>query len=213
MSTIGILDDRPDEADTTKSIISRNLHDANWGVVSVPLLPTTGRIVEWLTDQSINVLVVDQKLNDNPSTPVNYSGHDVIQEVRRGLPDLPVYMLTAFSDTPEVVSNLSAMEELVPRGDLGKRAVVLVARMKRAGETFEHRFRTSLNRISQLSQKQATSSLSAAEKKELKSLQITLSLSDRSASRAEILPDLENEVKKLELLRVKAEKLLKKKRK
>lgn len=213
MNTIGVLDDRPDEADTTKTIIARNLNDANWTVVNVPLLASPAEVVEWLGTKRVNVLVVDQKLNDNASNPVNYSGHEVIQEIRRRLPDLPVYMLTAYGDNPEVVGSLGAMEELVPRGGLGQQASVLVPRMKRAGETFEHRFRQSLSRISQLSQKRAVSSLSANEKRELEALQLSLSLPDRSNSRTEILPELENEVKKLDQLRQKAEKLLKAKRK
>lgn len=209
MSTIGILDDRPDEAQTTRTIITRNLRDANWSVVDIPLLATPGRVVEWLTDKRVNVLIVDQKLNESTANSVTYSGHEVIQEVRRRLPDLPVYMLTAFSDSPDVESNLSAMEELVPRGDLGRKAAVLVARMKRAGETFEHRYREALSRISALSQKQASATLTANEKKELQSLQLSMSLSDNTSTRAELLPELEAEIKKLEELQAKANKLLK----
>ncbi len=81
--------------------------------------------------------------------------------------------------------------------------------MKRAGETFEHRYREALSRISALSQKQASATLTANEKKELQSLQLSMSLSDNTSTRAELLPELEAEIKKLEELQAKANKLLK----
>jgi hypothetical protein len=213
MSKIGILDDRPGEIATATSIISRNLNDSKWSVVKVPLLATPARVVEWLAHEGVNVLVADQVLNDDANhQQVKYQGTDVVNEVRRHIPDLPVYMLTAFPKNPDVAPNLPRIEEMVLRGELGKRASVLVPRMMRAGETFERRHRELLSRLSELSQKKATDLLTKSEEKELKSLQMSLALADTSASREKLLPELEREVKKLADLQAKAEELLRKAR-
>lgn len=210
---IGILDDRPDERATTTTIISRNLRDPKWSVVEVPLFPSPARIVEWLAHEEVNVLVADQVLSDNPQHQVvNYQGHDVVQEVRRRLPDMPVYMITAYQDNADVEANLGRMEEMVPRGKLGAQAPVLVERMKRAGETFERRYRDALSRMSELSKKKATETLTKAEADELKALQMSMSLADTSDSRRALLPQLEQQVEKLAQLRAKAAGLLKSKK-
>lgn len=210
---IGILDDRPDELATTMTIISRNLHDDKWHVVEVPLLASPARIVEWLAHESVNVLVADQVLSDNSRhQAVNYQGHEVIQEVRRHLPDMPVYMITAFKDNADVEANLGRMEEMVPRGKLGAQAPVLVERMKRAGETFERRYRDALSRLSELSRKKATEALSKPETEELHALQETMALADTSDSRSRLLPELEQQLGKLAELQAKAERLLRRKR-
>lgn len=210
MRKIGILDDRPGELATTKSIIERNLKDKNWKVVEVPLLPTPAQVVEWLNHEEVNVLIADQVLSDASRTKnVNYLGTEVIKAVRQHLPDMPVYMITAHTDNPDVEPNLDRMEALVRRGSLGKDAPVLVPRMMRAGETFERRNRESLSRLSTLSQKNATSSLTQPEQTELKSLQASMAIADTSDARELLLPELEKEVQRFAALQAKATKVLK----
>ena len=209
MRKIGILDDRPGELATTKSIIERNLHDKNWSVVEVPLLSTPAQVVEWLDHEEVNVLIADQVLSDASRTKnVNYVGTEVIKAVRQHLPDMPVYMITAHTDNPDVEPNLDRMEALVKRGSLGKDAPVLVPRMMRAGETFERRNRESLSRLSSLSQKNATASLTKPEQTELKSLQASLAIADTSDTRDLLLPELEKEVQRFAALQAKAAKVL-----
>lgn len=209
MKTIGILDDRNGEFVTSKTIIDRALKDASWRVIKVPLLGTPAQVVEWLAHEDVSVLVADQVLSDNPhGEAVNYQGTDVVNEVRHHLPDLPVYMITAFPNNPDVAPNLPRMEGMVRRGQLGKDAAVIVPRMKRAGETFERRHRAALSRLTQLSQKSASGKLTAAEQAELQSLQLSLSLADTSSSREQLLPDLEASVQQLAALQIKAAKLV-----
>lgn len=211
MKTIGILDDRPGEFATTKTIIDRTLKDASWSVIKVPLLDTPAQIVEWLAHEDVSVLLADQVLSDNPGgKAVSYQGTDVVNEVRRHLPDLPVYMITAFPNNPDVAPNLPRMEGMVRRGQLGKDAAIIVPRMKRAGETFERRHRAALSRLTQLSQKSATGKLGAAERTELQSLQMSFGLADTLASREQLLPELEASVQELAALQAKAAKLVKK---
>jgi len=211
MHKIGILEDRPGELVTTRTILARNLNDPDWMIVEVPLLATPERIVEWLMQEDVNVLVADQVLDDiSGQRPITYQGHEVIEAVRRHIPDMPVYMITAFKDKPEIESNLSQMEEMVPRGKLGERAPILVERMKRAGASFAHRHRAALSRLSELSAKKAAARLTSAEKAELASLQTALNLADTSETRANLLPALEREVEKLEELQSKAAALLRK---
>jgi len=213
MKTIGVLDDRQGERETTMSIIARNLNDPTWKVVEVPLLASPARVVEWLTQEEVNVLVADQVLSDaSHQQNVTYQGTEVVKEVRRHIPDMPIYMITAHPDNPDVEPNLGRMEEMVTRGQLGKQAPFLVPRMMRAGETFERRHRESLGRLSALSQKNATGSLTKPERAELKSLQMALALADTSDSREHLLPELEKEVKKLADLQARAAKLLNKPR-
>lgn len=207
---IGILDDRPEELVTTKRIIGRNLNDASWSIVDVPLLANPARIVEWLVHEEVQVLVADQVLSDNQrGHAVTYRGHEVIEAVRQHIPNMPVYMITAFKDKPEVVSNLGQMEEMVERGKLAAQAPVLVERMKRAGASFDQRNRDALTRLSTLSAKKATTHLSAAERKELIALQMSLDLADTSDTRANLVPELEAEVEKLAALGARASALVK----
>lgn len=214
MRTIGILDDRPKELSTTKSIIERNLHDKTWSVVEVPLLPTPAQVVEWLAQEEINVLVADQVLSDKSrGKNVTYLGTEVVKAVRQHLPDMPVYMITAHVDNADVEPNLDRMEALVRRGTLGQQAPVLVPRMMRAGETFERRHRDSLSRLSALSQKNATGTLTKPEQTELQSLQASLALADTTDTRDLLLPELEKQVQKFAALKLKAEKMIGKKQK
>lgn len=206
---IGILDDRPEERTTAKRILNRNLNDGNWSIVDVPLLRTPAQIVEWLIQEEVQVLIADQILSDNQQRhAINYQGHQVIEAVRQHLPNLPVYMLTAFHDRPEVTSNLGKMEEMVVRGELAAEAPVLVERMKRAGASFEERNRNSLSRLSELSAKKATERLSAEEQIDLNVLQTSMDLADTAVTRAQILPELEAEVDKLTQLSARANALL-----
>jgi len=73
MHKIGILEDRPGELVTTRTILARNLNDPDWMIVEVPLLATPERIVEWLMQEDVNVLVADQVLDDiSGQRPITY---------------------------------------------------------------------------------------------------------------------------------------------
>jgi len=210
---IGILDDRPDELATTATIIRRNLGDEKWEVVVVPLLESPNLVIEWLSVQGVNVLIADQVLSDTPqTTAIGYTGYDLIVAIRQHIPDLPVYVVTAYGDDDHLDQNQGKFEELIKRGSFSEIAPTVVERMKRAGAAYANRFREQLARLGELSEKRAAAELNPEEEAELTAVQVSLDLADTHSSYIDLLPELEGQTRRLQDLQRQAEAILKKRR-
>lgn len=211
---LAVLDDRDDTRQTTVNTLKRVLKAADWVIIEAPLSKTPEEVADWLVKQNVRVLIADQVLNEQKAPGggvVNYKGSEVTAAVRKRLPDIPIYLLTAHVDDADIPQNLGKIEAVIHRGEFSGQAPAWMERMMRAADAFINRDRALLTRLSELSQKSATSKLNAEEAKELGAVQTALEINVPETSRAQVLSEVEAELGQLAALQQKVEKLVKKK--
>lgn len=176
---LALLDDRLEVLETNITRLKRKLRNTPWAVEVVPLLPTTAEVAAWVVANDVRVLVVDQRLGDQPGTSgtVSYFGHDVVKAVRARLPALPIYLLTAFAKSdPNIPKTFGQMEAVFDRVHFAENLQQYIEIMVRAGMAFHTRNLEILGRLDALSRKHATGTLTDPERAELTGIQAQLNL-------------------------------------
>lgn len=219
MRRIAILDDRAPQRETLRALIEAVLPQG-WKCIICPLLKSVTEYPNWLVDKDVHVLLTDQVLNEQAaevgSQAVDYKAHEVIQEIRRALPNFPIYIITSFPDDADLLRHLGEADDVLTRREVSRKPKVFVSRMVRAGTKFADDHQKDLDKLAELSKKVAAGNETKSERKQLNALQASIGLGVErpvSKNRAEVLQSLEKQMAELDSVRGKIETFLKKKAK
>lgn len=198
MPTIGWIDDREGNRGTITRYIGRSLNRfPDWGVVDSEPLENLEAYPSWIAEHEIVSLVLDERLHE--STTVDYRGSEVARFVRGRMPDLPIYIVTAHSEDPDIQSRVGEIDEIIDRERFTADPDSFVDRFVRAGSRFYDAHKEQLERLGDLAAKVAEGRASPADRTELRGLQTALGLpfTYDVVTRSESLDDLQRIVERL----------------
>ncbi len=221
MSTIGIIDDRVEVRDSIKKRVQAELRrlNINWPVIAIGPFEEMENYPEWIENNEISVLLLDENLHEKPISRgvyADYDGHDLVKVVREGYKYLPIFVITAIASSEDVVDNAGEFDSIIARSSFNKRSAEYVKRFVRATHTYLSVNNNELERLSTLSRKIALGNASVEEENEAKALQIKLELPftmQRVVDRETAINELETEVDSLSELSKKISKYIKSKKK
>lgn len=204
MSSIAVLDDRPDDRDSIVKFIGVVLPEG-WDCIEAPMLPDRSQYADWIMGHDVRVLLVDQVLGDQapPGQPaLDYKGHGVVESIRTILPNFPIYIFTS-QDDDDLPDHFGEAEDVISRERLRKEVDILVPRMVRSGQRFHEEHERQLQTMTALATRVANGTASDEEKEELTNLQISMgtpSAASISVGREDALAGAESKVTELEQL-------------
>lgn len=157
MSVIAIVDDRAQMRESVVERIRLGLEDMglDWEVISQEPLPEVDDYPEWITENDVSLLVIDEKLGEEigPSgVATSYSGHEVATNLRDRIPDLPQMIITSIKRVDEL-EGAAELDAIVQRDEFDKHWKVHVERMVRLATRFVDRNEDELAELSDISQK------------------------------------------------------------
>lgn len=201
MPTIGIIDDRSKQRETLKRSLDLELLEG-WNSIDEDPLPRLEDYPRWLMENDICVLLLDEKLHEQVS--VDYDGHDVVNFLRRKLPTLPIFVITAYSTEDELLKSSKDVEDIISKREFPKNANRYVSRIIRSAQRFLESFQKELSELAKLSKKIAQGKSNKRDKEKVEAIQNKISLAfpyDALASRSEWLSEFESKLKDLEKMR------------
>jgi hypothetical protein len=219
MAAVGIIDDRVDVRDSTKKKVKRELKKQNipWEVVDISPLEHMEHFARWVQENEIVVLLVDERLNEQPientQIYVDYSGHDLVKLLREGYKELPIFIITAHEDDPNVLINEGDFDSVISRGSFTNRPEEFVKRFVRATNKYLEVNDKEYTQLSKLSEKIALGKATNKDVENVKKLQAKLEIPfvlGVVQSREEALEDYEKSIDGLDQLSTKIEAFLKK---
>jgi CheY-like chemotaxis protein len=220
MPTIAFVDDRKDNLETITGLIDLGLRRIEaaetWSSVHSFPLESLQEYPSWIAENEVSVLVLDERLNEASPPgrrPVEYNGHDVVDQVRKSFRTLPIFVITSFPDVDDLKQRFGEIEDIIARGDFrvrpmssaGRKSsapsyVDYVNRMVRVGRNFYDEHQTQLAQLATIAERIARGEASEDEVGEAKALQQNLALPflvDPVTERAEWLSKFEREIAKL----------------
>lgn len=216
MPTIALLDDRGDQRETILRLIKTQL-PAEWNCIEAPLFADVSKFPGWLLASDVQVLLVDYKLDEHSaekgSVAVDYKAPSVFAEVRKTMPNFPIFVLTAFPDDEQLKQHISEAEAVIHRRKFAAEITVHIPRMLRAANRFAEEHQKKLAELSALASAAAAGRAGTQDLERMKSLQAEIGLGvdlGISADRRQLLSDLEGKLTKMEKLTQDIESFLKK---
>jgi CheY-like chemotaxis protein len=186
MPTIALFDDRK----SIRDALALNFKIAlpgGWDFIPSAPLPNAADYVDWIVRNDVQVLVIDWVLDEQGGDvdhPVNYKGHVVVQTIRKQLPGIPVFVITAQPTDEDLTEHLGDVESVFTRQQFSSAPKKFIKPMIRAGERFAKQFADDLAELAALAEKVATGKITKDELARLRAIQATLGL----------IPDVQSEV-------------------
>ncbi len=220
MGTVAIIDDRKDVRERLTKRIARHLREegVEWKTISIDPLPTYTDYQKWLVNEKIIVLLVDERLNEEPlsdSTYCNHTGHDLVKEIRKTNKQLPIFMITAHADDEQIEEMKGEFDDVISRTSFEEMSSSrqYVKRFVRSTQSYLSNFQKEYERLAQLSASVALENATEDEINELKALQTKLELplsAFISKDRTDWLAELDQKSKEIEELASELDQLIKK---
>lgn len=181
MSTILVIDDRAKERDKVVALVSHSLpEDSTWTARGIEPLVAIDEYGSLITEEDIAVLVLDEKLQEQPAestgAAVNYNGHELVSFLRPRFPDLPIFVVTAHEAEEDVQSAAPDVEGIINRMEFNRDPRVHTARMIRSGHRFSQALQGDLNYLSEISEKLALGTAADEEVQKMTSIREKLAL-------------------------------------
>ncbi|MDB4906284.1 MAG: hypothetical protein JWO05_1068 [Gemmatimonadetes bacterium] len=216
MSTLAVVDDRPEVRDLVGRRLTRALKDEGvfdqWELVLSPPLATLSLYPGWVAEQEVSVLLLDQRLNEAADLEPPYTGHDILNLLRPREFDLPIYYVTEIpndalleADSPRVSGILSRSKLTATLEDTR----FFVREFIREGQRYDARVARKLARLSQIASLIVAGTANEEELKEAAAIreefQLPFASSDAQIDRAQsarfdLLNVFEEEISSLESL-------------
>lgn len=219
MKKIAIIDDREELSSLIEAVISDaliNLEKTDeWGVIKSLPLNNVQAYTDWIAEQNVGVLIVDEMLGERPSSSgavVNYTGGDVVTSLRREVKDMPLYGVTSF---PANVTEqqFGLFDDVILRETFTSQAERFVRRFIRQHEDFLEANAEELTELSELSEKIAKGDAQQADINRAKAIQQNIEIPVTSialAGRGAWLEKYEATLGELEEAQQQAEEFLRK---
>lgn len=219
MPTIAIIDDRREARETVAGLFHECVPDAV-NVIDEQPLASLDSYPSWLREHNVSVLVIDERLHEqapeNGGVHVSYNGHDLVEYLRRRIPEFPIFVITSYATDEELVKRFGAVEDIIDRTDFGDNADAFAGRVTRAAQRYHNTFSRQLTEIAELATKVAADSATEAEMNRLRALQVEIGLSfpaEAYASRSKWIKEAERKIEEFTRLRGDLERIISKAKK
>lgn len=210
MPQIGLIDDKKEQRESIIKLISNYLDNnySGWGCIDTyPFKDDISQYVSWICEHDIAVLVVDEQLQEEASPDggnVDYNAHDLIDFIRNSFPTFPVFALTAYSVTPELIEKNGSFDDILEKNYFSDNLESIITRFVRAGQRFTEVNQEELTRLSQISKDLAEGKKVEQDKlDEATAIQQRLEIPftiERLSTRSEVLNEFDNQLKEMEKL-------------
>jgi CheY-like chemotaxis protein len=168
MPSIAIIDDRQEQRDTIKLNVEY-LKEDGWNILDISPLPELADYPSWIGENNVAVILLDERLNEQASS--NYQGHDLVAYIRKRLPTLPIFIITSYSQDPDLLDKFKDVEEILQREVFTKKAEEYVPRFMRAGQRFVEVFEKDLSELSDKATRIAKGSATLEDVERVKAIQ------------------------------------------
>ena len=219
MPKLALLDDRGPQRETISRLLSTQL-PTEWTCIDAPLFDKPDQYPQWLIANDVQVLLADHKLDEHSaeegSVAVNYKAPEVIETVRKAIPNFPIFVLTAYPEDPQLTQHLSEAEAVIRRTKFAEEISIHVPRMLRSANRFAEEHQKHLAELSTLASAAAAGQAQPKDVERMKSLQAEIGLGVDfaiTAERRDLLTDLEDKLGKMEKLQREIETFLKQREK
>lgn len=157
MAAIGIIDDREQDRKLIVETIGFGIAEDEWEIIdNAPLL----RLIDypaWITENEISVLIVDEIFDALINgKAVDYQGHDIVSFVRKRMPSLPIFVITAYENREPLLKRYKHVEEIISRIAFGRNPDNFIPRIIRSAQKFLSVYENELNDLSNFAQKAAS---------------------------------------------------------
>lgn len=141
MAKIAIIDDNIDNSDTVKANIELALAEITSSLEVITSLPFRNPedYFNYIQDNEICVLILDEKLNDLPideNGPIDYKGSYLVTILRQKLKDLPIFALTNYASSEELSEKYSLYEDIINKGEFYKDSEKFIPKIWRAAKNY-----------------------------------------------------------------------------
>jgi len=202
---IAIIDDRKDVRERLLKGVSRyfEANDIKLIVKDYPPFENINEYPEWIVHNKIVLLIVDERLKEQPISEKlfsTYDGHELVANIRTFNKEIPIYIITTHSEEEDLTENLGDYDDIIERAKFEEDSDQYMKRIFRSTQRYVDNFEKEYKRLSELSTKSATNDITEDEKSELKALQAKLEIplsSISKVSRTEWINEMEDEVSKL----------------
>lgn len=199
MFAFGLVDDREKERESVKIALELELEDRNQDhiiVHDIGPFKAKEEYISWIQEQSISVLILDQRLNDGAL--VNYRGHELAEYVKKCFKDIPIYIVTSYPDSDELKETYKLYNLIIGRNQFSNDSKNLVNLFYNTGAKFYEDYNADLYRLSEISKKIAKGLADESDYKEAlviqEKLQIPTSMKYTN-SRSHLLNDADAQLK------------------
>jgi len=216
MPTIGIVDDRDDQRQTLSRFLATQVAHP-WEVIDTAPLSKKESFTSWITEHEVSVLLLDERLNerqDGKRRFVAYRGHELVEFLRKTLPNLPIYVVTSYPDDADLKERFKDVEDIIERRQFYEKAGGYIPRMLRSAQKFLEAFRNELETLARGAERMAVGKASVREIQQIKAIQTKLSVAfptEYVENRQAYLSKIEANVKQLLALKQKLEHIRRKK--
>lgn len=207
MSVIGIVDDRDDVREIMRDSVRLALPQG-WAEIDISPLNSLKDYPSWIGQNEIVALIIDERLNEaatNTGTAVSYEGHNLVDYMRRYMPELPIFVVTSFQDDPDLRERFRHVEDIIERNEFYERPGDYISRITRAGQRYLQTFEGELAELADFAKKSALGeSISDKEQERAKAIQTKLEMAfpiESIASRGEWLSRMEQLIAEMETLK------------
>jgi hypothetical protein len=181
MATIAIIDDKEDQSTTVKTNFELVLDELGSDIkviTSFPLMEPESYF-EFITNNEVSALVLDEKLNDdmfNGQGPVDYKGNEVVSLIRSKIKEIPIFTITTFDHDQELLEKFSEYDQVINRGEFYDNPEKFVPIVVRSIQRFLNQNIDELSEFNELTKNAASGNIDEEGNKRLEALQIKLHL-------------------------------------
>ncbi|MCK5677580.1 MAG: hypothetical protein KAH72_03815 [Flavobacteriaceae bacterium] len=182
MNRIGIIDDQKDQRITLKHGLESFLEINNSDLEVIDIFPfdttTFKEYFSWIENESIKCLIFDEMMHndkENGAGPVGYKGNELVEIIRKRVKDIPIYIITANTNTEELINKFGEFEDIIDREDFYE-SDKYVKRIIRATQRYLNENSNELEELQVLSEKIAVGESNEEDLKRLKALQVKLQM-------------------------------------
>lgn len=209
MATVAVIDDRSEPRTTLARLLEMSLSSISgeWVTINAPPLPQLQDYPGWLAENEVAALILDERLQEQTEDAeghVDYDGHELVDFLRDRDLDLPLYVITAVPDDPDLGKRFGRVEAIIGRDEFREKAPAFAERIARSGLRFLEEHQARLAEIADRSTRIAMGSASTEDVGRLRALQEALRIpleSEGLIDQGQWLHDLDNQVKRLEGLK------------
>lgn len=157
MTAIGVIDDRDKDREMIVSGIRLGNKEDGWIIVDDLPLPSLDEYPAWISQNKICALVIDELLDEKiiKGVAVDYRGHDLVDYIRKRIPTLPIFVITAHANDDILQERFKDVEEIIARDEFGRLYKNYVPRIIRSAQQYLNIFQNDLNELSIIAQKTA----------------------------------------------------------
>ena len=203
MPSIAVIDDRKDARDTMKINLDIAL-PGNWTSIDIEPFKNIEDYPSWIIENEIVAFLLDERLHEQSvmhQNQISYSGHDLVDFIRKHFSTFPIFIVTAYPDDPELLDRFKDVEDIIERTKFNENYADYVPRVIRSAQKYLDTFENELSELSKIAAKIAHGKYDDSERNRLKAIQAKIGFAfptETFIHRSELLDKCEKILKQLE---------------